>query len=566
MWPFLIPAIDGRERRWLAAVIVLQMLAITLPYLWAWANTPPGYQYQGLLLGAEDPNVHLAWARQAYEGHFFVRDLFTHETLTSGERPLFNNLLTFTIGVLSRLTQVPMILVYHGLRLIFAALTLFFFYTLCACLTDNCRIRLLALLLAAFSGGIGWMGLIFGWPKPYGAIDLPDTRFMMPEAFTFTSVFTYPMFAASMALLSLIYLLLLHAQRKDDWRPAGGAGIAGLILGNIHTYDALPLGVVLSAWGFYCWTKTRRRMDWLAPLIVIASMALPVMYQIFVFLNSSEFRLKAITRTPPPALWDILLSYGLPVPLAIWGAWVLRDEHKSRLTMLWLLVSLSMIYLPLSFGRKMIEGAHLPLCFLAAAGLATLTSPIPNRVVRRTVIVTVLALCCYSSVYFVRWCLLNAQENNYSRVAKYSMIPLYLTRSDIAALNYLGMQPKESSKNRFVVLASPMLSNYVPRYTGNVVFGGHPAETLHYFDIKTNTGKFVEVKRFFGQRGQMTASEARMWLQKNRIGIVIMGKYESHFGASLPVPMKVIKEFPGVEGLPGTIIFDATSAYPKQVR
>lgn len=75
MWPFPIPATDARERRWLAVMIVLQLLAITLPYLWAWAITPPGYAYQGLLYNIDDQNVHLAWARQAYEGHFFISTL-----------------------------------------------------------------------------------------------------------------------------------------------------------------------------------------------------------------------------------------------------------------------------------------------------------------------------------------------------------------------------------------------------------------------------------------------------------------------------------------------------------
>lgn len=98
-----------------------------------------------------------------------------------------------------------------------------------------------------------------------------------------------------------------------------------------------------------------------------------------------------------------------------------------------------------------------------------------------------------------------------------------------------------------------------------MVYIGHWDETLHYYDAKTKTGKFVGIRDFFGLGGsQMTSIEARTWLQKNHIGIVIYGEYEQRFGATLPLAMPVIKEFPGTNGLPGTILFDATAVYPKR--
>src|SRR5687767_3267215 len=68
------------------------LLMVSLPYLWAWAVAPQGYSYGGLLYNVDDQNVHLAWARQAAEGQWFFRDLFTSEGLSGGERPLFFNL------------------------------------------------------------------------------------------------------------------------------------------------------------------------------------------------------------------------------------------------------------------------------------------------------------------------------------------------------------------------------------------------------------------------------------------------------------------------------------------
>ena len=38
---------------------------------------PDGFEYFRLLYNPDDQNVHLAWARQAAQGRFFFRDLFT---------------------------------------------------------------------------------------------------------------------------------------------------------------------------------------------------------------------------------------------------------------------------------------------------------------------------------------------------------------------------------------------------------------------------------------------------------------------------------------------------------
>jgi hypothetical protein len=135
----------------------------------------------------------------------------------------------------------------------------------------------------------------------------------------------------------------------------------------------------------------------------------------------------------------------------------------------------------------------------------------------------------------------------------------------VAALEYLNELPRDPIQKQTAVLASPMLSNYVPRYAGRIVFAGHWGETLYYYDIKTGKGKWADVKRFFGQRGHMSEKEALWWLQKNRIGIIIFGEYEQRLGASLPFALPVIKEFPGVNGLPATVLFDATAAYRGRV-
>jgi hypothetical protein len=193
----------------------------------------------------------------------------------------------------------------------------------------------------------------------------------------------------------------------------------------------------------------------------------------------------------------------------------------------WLLVTLLMIYTPVSFARKMIEGMHLPLCFLAATGLVWLLARVPSQAVRRAVAAGAVVLMCISSVRFVGWCLSNAQDNNVSRLGA-MMPPLYLTEGDAAALRDLGEAPVARDR---AVLCMPFLGNYVPRATGSTAFVGHWAETLHFYDPATRTGKITEVQRFYS--GRMTPAAAHAWLRANRIGYVVEGFYEKLYAKEL---------------------------------
>jgi hypothetical protein len=414
------------------------------------------------------------------------------------------------------------------------------FYALCALLTEDKRMRFVALVLVALSGGFGWLQQ--QWPQFFPNhvfIDNPDGPLMMPEAFTFTSAFIFPLNIAAIALLPLIYILVLRAGQTGRLKYAVWAGAAALLLANIHTYDALPLIVTLLLWPVLS-TLPGARDDavpplkskvWAASFIAIIFALLPVAYQWLVFQNSEEFRIKALTPTPAPPLMDVVLSYGPLLFLSIIGIFISWQHSRARLMTLWLLVTFAMIYAPVSFARKMIEGMHLPMCFLAAAGLAWLLARVSSPIVRRAALAGAMAVLCISSLRFVGWCLANAQDNNRSRIAV-MMPPLYLPPGDAAVLRDLNGLSETRDR---AVLSMPFLGNYVPRETGSTAFAGHWAETLHFYDSKTG-GKIGEVQRFYSGRMEPTAALA--WLRDNHIGYVVEGFYENlyakEFDWSLP--------------------------------
>lgn len=496
------------------SIIALHLLAIALPYLWAFLIVPPGYVWGGLLFNPDDQNVHLAWAKSAAQGQLFSRDGFTTENLSDGSRPLFFNALTAFIGLLLKITALPVVTIYHFLRLIFAACALKWFHDLCAQWTHSPRVRLTAVALAAFAGGAGWLQ---NWlPQVFAGIHFVDKPAqaiaMMPEAWGFFSAFVFTLNIATMALLCLALARLLRFQQSAQRRDLIVSAISAFFLSNIHTYDALPLMILIIAATLW----QRERKNWKGAAIVIIAASLPVLYQVVVFAGSEEFRLKALTPTSAPPLWDLAFSYGFLLLLALTGAWQLRREQGARWPLLWIVITFVIIYAPVSFARKMIEGVHLPLCFLAAVAIVALIERAHSVSLQRFSLAAFVAFLSISSWQFVAWCVgENWRDNNISRGPL--MPPLLLTQGDMGALRYLNALPNERKDLR-AVLSFPKLGNYIPQATGFNTYIGHWAETLHRDE------KIAQMTAFYD--GSMSETRALKWLRDNRIAYLIEGEYE----------------------------------------
>lgn len=499
------------ERRVAGTILLVFLLAISLPYLIAPLIFPANMVWGGLLGSADDQNVHLMWARQARDGAFFFRDLYTTEGLVSGERPLFFNILPAIIGWLSRLTGLDVVFPYHFLRVALAGWALWQVHELALAVTNRenkwSRARLLALFLLAFSTGAGILASLPGMSR-FIFVDRADGNFpLMPEAFFALSAFAYPLNIASFGLLALVFRKVL------DGKGAPLAFIGALLLSNIHTYDALPLILSLVIWTAW------QRKNVIVPLAAIVGAALPAIYQYIVFGGSEEFRTKALTVTAPPAIISMLLAYAALLILATlgWQRW--RELPATRLLLVWAVASFALAYAPtsiFSFARKMIEGVQIPLVLLAGIGLSHLLGRITTRSARKAAAGAIVALLALSPLQYLGWIWNNTVENNASRLSVL-MPPLALSEGDAGALKAINARPGQGA-----VLSLPFLGSYVPRSTGKFTYAGHWAETLNF--IKE---KHPKVIAFYS--GRMSETEARDFLSKNRIRWVVEGQFERAF-------------------------------------
>ena len=347
------------ELRWAGAFAAAAMLLTAVPYLYGLHIRPSDAYYSGLLTNPDEHNVYLAYMKEVQEGRVFLIDPFTSEP----QQGRVLNLFFLALGLVARLTRLGLPFVYQIARLIAGWLLLMAIYCLGAQAFSHIRARRLALVLAAFASGLGWLFRPQpGQPHPidYGP------GLIMPEAITFLSLLLNPLFCFSMFLMIVVIGLGASALASGSTRAAVLAGVAALVLGNIHSYDTIPVAAVLAAYLFWLALKRKAGLRTLGLAMLVAAIALPSLAYQFWLVRSGEVTLAVKTAETPvfsPSPVMLAMGLGLPLALALAGAVRVvraRSPEGAVLLTIWLLVGFALAYAPVPFQRKLAQGLHIP--------------------------------------------------------------------------------------------------------------------------------------------------------------------------------------------------------------
>lgn len=484
-----------REYLWAVWVSLAIMAAASLPYLIGWGVAPAGYRFLGFTYNVDDACVYLSWMRQAADGHFFLRNLFTTEPQVGHGF----NLLFFCLGTLARIFHLPLVAVFHIARVAFGLALLLAIYGVSGIWLKDVRSRRIGLLIAGLSGGLGWMF----W-KTEGtrlAVDL-----WQPEAITFLSVYLSPLYSFP-TLLMIGSLYFLHRfTATGAWKYAVSAGLVLLVLANVHTYDLITLAI---AWSLYSAYRLVRRPPDFRPIAggaLAVAVAVPTAaYQLYFYVTEPIFRARAAVTTLSPNVAWYLVGYGLLVPLAVFGVWrSLKDRRDIGLLVCWAAAGFIAAYLPVAFQRKLIMGTHIPLSLMATLGVVGLAGYCPSRL-RSALPAIILVLMIPSNLCFMSRDVGRVASNEPHTTAHAP----FVSDNEFAALAYL----RAHAGNDDVILAPPGLAVLVPGFTGRYAYSGHWGETVDF------RAKLWEVIGFYSS--ESSEEERRAFLRKNRIAYVL---------------------------------------------
>lgn len=481
-----------RERRGFLLLCLGVVVATSLPLLYAGMKSGPEYVFAGFLFNPLDNQTYLAKMYQGWQGDWRFHLPYT----AASEEGAYLNLYYLFLGHVSRWLGIPLVVVFHLARLgggIFLLVMLERFFRVGLKFSHS---RRLAMALAAFGAGLGWIAAPFG---------LFTSDFWVAEAYPFLAIYTNPHFPLGIGLL--LYLITPSSRKSHLWWK--------MVLATIALGVILPFGVVLAAsiwtiWTFGWLTKPRRRQAFFnrVPIMIFCG-GIPLLYALWVTYSDPVFAgWSAQNITPTPPWWDLLLAFSPVLPLAVVGVWrVRRPRSPSFIMVVWLAVGLILLTIPWSLQRRFMTGLYIPLSGLAALGVLRLAAGSPRRYRMLVFLVFLLAIpttvsVVWAGVYGVRT----------------TSPMIYLTRDEVAALRWLESHTAEDA----LVLTSPEMGLFIPAFTGRRVIYGHPFETVNAAAEKER------VEAFFS--ATMDDEEAQAFLNNREVQYIFFGPREEMTG------------------------------------
>jgi hypothetical protein len=490
-----------RDRILAGLVVCIALIAINLPYIYAWQNTGSDYQFNGFLLNPQDGNSYLAKMYQGWRGDLQFTLPYTADKGNGAYLFLFYLLL----GHLTRLLGIPLVVTFHATRVISGLFMYLCLYRFLAHTFDQVQVRVFAFILATIGSGMGWIALVFG---------KFTSDFWVAEAYPYLSVFSNPHFPLGLAVILLLFTFT-EGRRSGltDW-------LAALL--SFSLAIIMPFGVVLALVvlaGLLLWelfpnyshvlrSITFQRLAW------IGLGGLPVLvYDFLVTYQDPLLRAwNSQNQTPSPPLWDLTLALCPVMILAIIGLWsnIANKERSIRLLIAWMILGFVLLYIPWGLQRRFILGCYIPLSALAAAGLGALVKR-PRSYALAATLIMILAI---PTNLVIGLSTLHAISTHDARI--------YLSQGEAEAFQWIA----SNTPGDAVILAAPDTGLFIPAYTGRRVLYGHPYETVDALRQKE------KVTRFYN--GEATAVERVDLLAE--VDYLFIGPREAQLGSFTPPP------------------------------
>jgi hypothetical protein len=507
--------VQRSEWRWVAAWTLAILAFTSIPYLLGWCMAADrGATFGGFVIGVDDGNSYLAKMGQGARGHWLFHIVYTSEPHDGALFFLFHIILGKLAALLpGEAADLPLrsIWVYHLSRLVFAGGLLAVVYRFAAEFVETVSLRRLAWLMVSLGGGLGWLLLALGHGNWLGS---PPLDFVLPEGFTFLTIFSLPHVALGRALLLAGLMAWLKGRGLK-------AGLLWLVMGLIVPFFPLVAGVVVSGTLLAWWLGRRRFPSRETAVSVLAGLicAPVVLYTAWVFLSNPVMKAwseQNLILSPPPLHY--LAAYLVPAALAVaGGVWVIRQRLPDRywLLLAWALVVPPLLYAPFNLQRRLIEGYQAPLCILAALGAGGVVWPWLGRRLRLPWMAAAAAL-----LPMVPTSLLLVAGSSMSVIAGQPRI--FPPKGAVDTAGWLASNTPEGA----LVLSGFESGNFLPGWSAVRSYHGHGPETIDF------AAKTENVNRFYGAGAE--SRWRRDFLAENGVDYVLSGPAERQLGGFRP--------------------------------
>lgn len=460
-----------KQNKLLIVLIIVFLLLNNLPYL------------AGLYKSANDPNINYNGSPLVNEGDYFVYLSFIEQGQNSifiknlydyqADKATLFNPLWFSVGQVAKFSN--NIIAYHLFRIIFTLGFIVILWWWLKRIFENYKQRILALATVLFANGLGVLFLSF---RPNTGIS--PVNLWVSEANTFLNLYQGPLFSLSQALILLIFALFIKAYKNNNKKLIPIYFGLSLFLFISHPYELVIINFPLSIWAAIEFWQTKNKKIIYYIFWLYLSSVIGGLYYLWLFQDPSMARYKEQNIVSSGNILEYLFGFGLITIFSFVGVYLSIKKNWFKNTYLkflviWALSGWPMVYLPLSFNRRLSNAWHIPLVILSFLAITYTYKKVPNLFKGGLIAIIGIGLL-FDTIYHIL--LYSEQTYNDSREAN-----IYSSshRKSIYEIMDLTM-PNDS-----IVLTRELEGNRLPAYINARVYIGHDIQTWHAYEKNEET-------------------------------------------------------------------------------
>lgn len=498
------------------AALLIILTSVVPAYGWI-AGSSSGLEWSGRTSFAPgDLAIYLSSIAQASQGSFFLQNLASTESFVGVPNPVW-----YAVGLFSRVTDAAPLLAFHLIRIALILAATFVFWRAMRFFVSDRHARVTALALLFFGSGVGMYAMYVLTPSVprVGAYEWP-TDLWVAESNVFASFGYSPHFVASWLFQILALFLIARAFSRRKLRDAVCGGLAGFTLLSFHPFYAPTICTVALAWfGLWVWRRGLVLRDVTLLATFLGLSLLPVAYYAYIIFGTVNGRfMHEANLLWTPSLPIVLIGLGgfaLLAPFGFVGSGDSDPESRWRgeELALWALVNAALIYAPITFQRRLMEGLQFPLAALAGMAIFAACTSLRKTNVFVTACAGVLILALFiPSTFFV-------VMRDVKMIAERDAFAFFVA-DESAALRWL----RASTPTDATVLSSFTVGNDVIGWGERRAYAGHWSQTV---DVGQ---KMADVAWFFGGA---TSAHRMGFMNAHGVDFVLEGPIEHSYGGSL---------------------------------
>lgn len=482
-----------------AVVLILTNFSLLFNYSQKMNNmTFLGREY----MNSQDTYTYLSLIEQSKQKGFLLENQYTSEP----QQPWIIRPSYLLIGKVAFFLNLSPIQAYHLFRILFGIIFLAIAYKFIGLFFKKPWERILTLALFTLSTGPGFINYFFIKSDLAISSDL-----WVPEAFTFLSLKEAPHFILSQILILSGFYFFIKGNENKEKKNYIYSGLSFLLLSFEHAYDTPVIIFTLIL------TSVLLKRNFKATILILDTMSLGIIYFIVqTKINPilDYFYNQNTVFSPIPQ--NLLMGYiFLLIPLIIGIEVFLRKKRNNRETLIlsWIFCATILLYFPINFQRRLIEGLYFPLIILASTGLIFIFKKIQKYKIKNISYgyLLIFVFVLLTSITSVGSSLKDIQEVESDVPNKYYY---HLLDQEVKAIYFL----KEKTNFKDVILTNWFYGNLIPGLTGRKVYVGHSVQTYNF------DKKIQDLNNFLLDSNEQTGKN---FLKKNNIDYIFLGKNDS---------------------------------------